>query len=78
MRQVVIYEDEFGNWLAEVPSLPGCQSEGRTQHEAIRNIRKAIQRYIANLIEQGDTVPKERLSAVILLLEESNDLLLED
>ena len=39
MRQVVLYEDETGFWVAEVPSLPGCNSQGKTRDEALANIQ---------------------------------------
>jgi predicted RNase H-like HicB family nuclease len=38
MRQAVIYPGEDGYWVAEVPSLPGCISQGKTKEEAIINI----------------------------------------
>jgi predicted RNase H-like HicB family nuclease len=43
MRQVVIYPGENGYWVAECPSLPGCNSQGRTKEEAVANIREAIE-----------------------------------
>jgi len=39
---VVITPGEDGWFVAEVPSLPGCISQGRTRAEARRNIRAAI------------------------------------
>ena len=43
LRQVIIYLGEDGYWVAEVPSLPGCVSQGRTKEEAIANVKEAIQ-----------------------------------
>jgi predicted RNase H-like HicB family nuclease len=42
MRQVLLYPGEDGFWIAEVPSLPGAISQGKTRSEAIENIREAI------------------------------------
>ncbi len=41
--QVVIEKDEAGYFVAEVPALPGCLSQGESKDEAIANIREAIQ-----------------------------------
>jgi predicted RNase H-like HicB family nuclease len=63
MRQVIIHRadpDETGFW-AEVPSLPGCFSQGETIEETLENIKDAIQGYIASLERRGLPVPKEAL-----------------
>ena len=40
--RVVIEQDEDGFYVAEVPAMPGCLSQGQTREEAIANIREAI------------------------------------
>lgn len=35
-----------------VPGLPGCWSQGRTEAEAIENIKDAIREYLAVIEEQ--------------------------
>ena len=40
--EVKLYEDETGAWIAEVPSIPGCGSDGRTRDEALDNVRDAV------------------------------------
>jgi predicted RNase H-like HicB family nuclease len=49
MRQVILYQDETGVWIAEVPDLPGCGSDGLTKEEAMENVKEAIQAYIEAL-----------------------------
>jgi len=66
MRQVLLYQDEEDWWVVEVPSLPGCVSQGRTRDEAITNIREAIVGYIETLLEHGDSVPEDRLNALLV------------
>jgi predicted RNase H-like HicB family nuclease len=39
---VTLGPDETGMLIAECPSIPGCVSEGRTEGEALDNIREAI------------------------------------
>jgi predicted RNase H-like HicB family nuclease len=57
MRRVLLYTDEEENWIAEVPSLPGCGSEGKSRDEALANVRKAIEVYIETLEQDGLSVP---------------------
>jgi len=55
--RVLIEPDEDGIFVAEVPSLPGCISQGATREEAVRNIREAIALYLESLEAHGDPVP---------------------
>ncbi|MCX6930187.1 MAG: type II toxin-antitoxin system HicB family antitoxin [Verrucomicrobia bacterium] len=66
MRQVLIHPGEDGYWVAECPSLPGCVSQGGTREEAIKNIKEAIEGYIAVLQEDGLPVPEDNLDALLL------------
>ena len=44
MKLIVTLErDETGMIVAECPSIPGCVSQGKTEEEALSNIREAIQ-----------------------------------
>jgi predicted RNase H-like HicB family nuclease len=57
VRQVILYPGEDGWWVAEVPSLPGCVSQGETREKALENVRDAIAGYIAVLEEDGEAAP---------------------
>ena len=59
MRQIIMYPGEDGYWVAECASLPGCISQGKTKEEAIANIKEAIELYIEDMIENGETVPAQ-------------------
>jgi predicted RNase H-like HicB family nuclease len=39
---IILDRDETGMIVAECPAIPGCVSQGRTEQEAIANIREAI------------------------------------
>ena len=43
---VVIERDETGYYVAEVPALPGCFSQGKTLAQAKANIHEAINGWI--------------------------------
>jgi predicted RNase H-like HicB family nuclease len=40
--KVIVWQDETGWFVAECPALPGCVFQGRTEEEALANIRDAI------------------------------------
>ena len=39
---VTLERDESGTIVAECPAIPGCVSQGKTEAEAMENIREAI------------------------------------
>ena len=43
---VIVKKDEAGYFVAEVPALPGCLSQGKTYEEAITNIKEAIEGWL--------------------------------
>jgi len=47
--RAIIKRDEDGIFIAKVPALPGCVSQGRTREEAVANIKKAIATYLKSL-----------------------------
>ena len=55
--RAVIEQDEDGIFVAEVPALPGCVSQGATREEAKHNVNEAIQAYLESLRENGDPIP---------------------
>lgn len=55
--RVVIEQDEDGVFVAEVPSLPGCISQGGTRFEALANIREAVEVYLESLTAHGEPIP---------------------
>ncbi len=44
--KVVVEPGEDGYYLAHVPSLKSCWSQGKTREEALQNIREAIDLYL--------------------------------
>ena len=60
MRYTIILEQEpDGGYIATVPALPGCVSQGNTRDEAMANIREAAELYIEDCVASGDPVPTE-------------------
>jgi len=56
---VVLHPAEEGGYWVEVPSLPGCFSQGETVDKALTNIKEAIELHIRALRAEGSEVPKD-------------------
>jgi len=63
-RRVVLIPGEDGYVVAEVPSLPGCISQGKSREEALDNVREAISLHVEVLRERGEPVPEDRIEIV--------------
>jgi predicted RNase H-like HicB family nuclease len=63
-RRVILYPGEDGYMVAEVPSLPGCVSQGKTRDEALANIREAIALHEEVLRERGEPLPDDQVEMV--------------
>ena len=56
---VVVERDEDGLYVASVPLLPGCHTQGETYEEALENIKDAIKLHLEARKELGEPVPIE-------------------
>ncbi len=43
---VTMEKAEDGYYVVECPALPGCVSQGKTEREALENVREAIQAWL--------------------------------
>ncbi len=55
--RVLIEQDEDGVFVAQVPALPGCVSQGSSRDEALANIREAIGGYLESLRAHDEPIP---------------------
>ena len=56
---VVITQDEDGYFVAEVPVIPSCFTQGKTKEEALENIKEVIDLCIEALQQDGWSLPEE-------------------
>jgi predicted RNase H-like HicB family nuclease len=56
---VILEQEPDSGFVAIVPALPGCVSQGDTREQVMTNIREAIELYIEDRIAAGDPVPTE-------------------
>ena len=50
-------EEDGGGFLATVPDLPGCMSDGETPAEAIENVQDAIEEWLDLARKLGREIP---------------------
>ncbi|HBL39533.1 TPA: HicB family protein [Candidatus Uhrbacteria bacterium] len=55
----VIYREEHDWFIATVPELPGCHTQGKTLHQAEQRITEAIEVYLESLVAHKETLPKK-------------------
>jgi len=55
--RVLIEQDEDGTFVAQVPSLPGCVTQGATRSEVVSNVQEAIALYAKSLNAHGEAIP---------------------
>ncbi len=51
-------EEEGGGWLAEIPELPGCMSDGETTQEALENLQDAKETWLEMAKETNMRIPE--------------------
>ncbi len=62
---VLIARGNESGYIATVPVLPGCVSQGRTKRDALKNVKEAIEVYVEALLEDGLAVPVEAGKALV-------------
>ena len=62
MKYRVIIED--GIFVAEVPALPGCISQGCTREQTLENIQEAMSVYMESLKSHNEPSIYEELAEV--------------
>lgn len=55
--RINIEQDEDGLFVATVPSLPGCVSQGSSRSEALENIQDAARGYLESLRKHDEPIP---------------------
>jgi predicted RNase H-like HicB family nuclease len=64
---VVLQREDDGGYVAKVPAMPGCVSQGDDREAALANIREAAELYVEDCVAAGDPMPVEAEIAEIEL-----------
>lgn len=62
---VIIEKDEAGYYVAEVPALPGCLSQGTTHDEAITNVKEAIEGWLEVMESKQSFDPSKLIEVAV-------------
>jgi predicted RNase H-like HicB family nuclease len=59
--EVILYwSDDDDAFVAEVPELPGCASDGKTRQEALANVEVVIQEWMETARQLGREIPEPK------------------
>ena len=59
--KVIVHEAEEGGFWAEVPSLPGCATQGETFEELLQNLYEAVEGYLATEVPTTQITERDRV-----------------
>ena len=67
MRLMVnlIFDPEYKGYVADVPELPGCMSQGKTIEQALKNVKVAIHLYLETTPRKKRRVTKPALMTTV-------------
>ncbi|MFZ1887626.1 MAG: type II toxin-antitoxin system HicB family antitoxin [Candidatus Binataceae bacterium] len=64
--KVVVHEAEEGGYWAEIPSIPGCATQGETFEELLKNLYEAVEGCLAIDISTPKATSNDRIVEIIV------------
>jgi predicted RNase H-like HicB family nuclease len=62
--KVVVHEAEEGGYWAEVPSIPGCATQGETFEELLSNIYEAVEGCLSVDVQEISVSDKDKVMEI--------------
>jgi predicted RNase H-like HicB family nuclease len=62
--KTVLYKQEDGSWVAEVPAIPGCYALMPTREQALQEISSVFQMLADEYRDKGLTLPADSTEIV--------------
>ena len=62
--KIVIHDAEEGGYWAEVPSIPGCATQGETFEELLENIYEAVEGCLSVNVTAIEITEKDRVMEI--------------
>lgn len=70
LKYTVVFEPaEEGGYVASVPALPGCVTEGDTLEEAMKMVKDAISGYIVSLKKHNEPILEEKGPSLVSVID---------
>lgn len=57
--KIHLHKEPEGGYTVSVPALPGCITYGENVDEAQKMAKEAIELYIEELVDRGETIPDD-------------------
>ncbi len=64
--KVVIHDAEEGGYWAEIPSIPGCATQGETFEELLQNIYEAVEACLSVDLDPPKSTDKQRVVEIVV------------
>jgi len=64
--KVVVHEAEEGGYWAEVPSIPGCATQGETFEDLLKNLYEAVEGCLSVDVSAAKATGKHRVVEIIV------------
>jgi len=61
----IFYSDEDGAYVADIPDLEACSAVGRTEEEALAEVKRAKLAWLEAAREAGKPIPPPRYRPII-------------
>jgi predicted RNase H-like HicB family nuclease len=59
--KVIVHEAEEGGYWAEVPSIPGCATQGETFEELLQNLYEAVEGCLSVEVSPAQITEQDRV-----------------
>lgn len=64
--KVIVHEAEEGGYWAEVPSIPGCATQGETFEELLKNLYEAVEGCLSVDVSPAQITDQDRVLEIAI------------
>jgi predicted RNase H-like HicB family nuclease len=64
--KVIVHQAEEGGYWAEVPSIPGCATQGETFEELLQNLYEAVEGCLSVDLATAQMTSRDRVVEIVV------------